>query len=164
MYRPMLAYLWVDGLRIKDLTLETIRQALIGADEVNLHMLGPLCRLPLRYDDPTAADDKNKDKASISDASDLSWELSRCTNNAAESLHRNCQSTSERRASRKGPSPRKRIKEETLIEEHSEEEENKESNQGKSSFSGDIDELPEKKRERGTLFELQELFTGTSPS
>lgn len=159
MHRPLLAYLWADGLKIKDLTLEAIRQALIGAEEVNLHLLIPLCRLPIRYDNPTAADDGNQDKAPISDASDLPWEFSRCTNSVAGSLHGNGPSTREPRTSRKSLPPRKRSKEETLPEEHIWDEANEETKPKESNVLRTSDGLREPKKERkGNLFDLQELF------
>ena len=84
MHRPLLAYLWTEGVKIKDLNREVIRQAFIGAEEVNLPMLTQLCRLPIRFDDSTAASDGNTDKASVCDASDLPWELA-----AAQTVLRN---------------------------------------------------------------------------
>jgi len=77
----MAAYIWEHGARVKDLNLEVIRQALLKADEVNLVMLAPYQRFPMHYDDPVAADDGNCNKASISNAYDLAWELGRSTNN-----------------------------------------------------------------------------------
>jgi len=51
----------------------------------------------------TAADDGNQDKAAISDASDLPWDLSRCVPNAVEAFYE--KATSPRKRSRKGYMP-----------------------------------------------------------
>jgi len=85
-----------------------IRQALISADDVNLRMLAPPRRITMRYEDLTAADDGNQDKAALSDASNLPWDLSRCVPNAVETSHENKLLNEERRPLRKAISPRKR--------------------------------------------------------
>ena len=46
MPQVLAAYIWPDGLQIKDLTLESIRQALTHADEVNLRMFARHVALP----------------------------------------------------------------------------------------------------------------------
>ena len=56
----------------------------------------------------TAADDGNQDKAAISDASDLAWDLSRCVPNTVETFHDNNFLNEERRPPGKAISPRKR--------------------------------------------------------
>jgi len=89
MPQPLVAYMWAEDLQVKDLNLEAIRQALLRADDVNLRILGPPHRIPVRYEDLTAADDGNQDKAAINDASDLPWDLSRCVPNAVEIFHEN---------------------------------------------------------------------------
>jgi len=53
-------------------------------------------------------DDGNQDKAAISDASDLPWDLSRCVPNAVEAFHENNLLNKERRPPRKAISPRQR--------------------------------------------------------
>jgi len=60
----MSAYIWEKDTRLKDLSLEVIRQALLKADEANLIALAPYQAFPTYYDDPVAADDGNCDKAS----------------------------------------------------------------------------------------------------
>jgi len=60
MHQPLAAYLWAEGLKIKDLTLEAIRQEILQADEINFRALAPHHRALGRYDDPTAADDGNQ--------------------------------------------------------------------------------------------------------
>jgi len=60
-------------------------------------MLAPPRRITMRYEDLTAADDGNQDKAAISDASDLPWDLSRCVTNAVENFHDNNFLNEERR-------------------------------------------------------------------
>jgi len=80
---------------------------LIRADDVNLRVLGPPHRITVRYEDLTAADDGNQDKAAISDASDLPWDLSRCGLNAVEAFHENNLLNEERRPARKAISPRR---------------------------------------------------------
>jgi len=108
MPQPLVAYIWPTNLQVKDLNLEAIRQALLRADDVNLRVLGPPHRITVRYEDLTAADDRNQDKAAISDASDLPWDLSRCVPNAVETSHENKLLNDERRSPRKAISPRKR--------------------------------------------------------
>jgi len=71
MPQTLAAYIWPEELQVKEINLETIRQALIRADEVNLRMSAPPRPITMRYEDLTAADDGNQDKASTSDASDL---------------------------------------------------------------------------------------------
>ena len=83
---------------------------MILAEDVNLQVLGPPHRITVRYEDLTAADDGNQDKAAISDASDLPWDLSRCMPNAVETSHENKLLNEERRPPRKAISPRKRSK------------------------------------------------------
>ena len=56
----------------------------------------------------TAADDGIQDKAAISDASDLPWDLSRCGPNAVEAFRENILLNEERRPPRKEISPRRR--------------------------------------------------------
>jgi len=46
---------------------------LISADDVNLRMLAQPRRITMRYEDLTAADDGNQDKAAISDVSLGIW-------------------------------------------------------------------------------------------
>jgi len=75
-------------------------------------MLAPPRRITMRYEDLTAADDGNQDKASISNASDLPLELSRGTSNLIESLEDNTSSTCEGPFRQKTASPRKRSKKE----------------------------------------------------
>ena len=106
MPQPLVAYIWPPNLQVKDLNLEAIRQALLRADDVNLRVLGPPHRITVRYEDLTAADDGNQDKAAISDASDLPWDLSRCVPNAVENFHDNNFLNEERRPPRKAISPR----------------------------------------------------------
>jgi len=77
MPQPLVAYIWPTDLKVKDLNLEAIRQALLRADKVNLRGLGPPHRITVHYEDLTAADDGNQDKTAISDARDLQWDLSR---------------------------------------------------------------------------------------
>ena len=81
---------------------------MIRADDVNLRVLGPPHRITARYEDLTAADDGSQDKAAISDASDLPWDLSRCVPNAVENFHDNNFLNEERRPPGKAISPRKR--------------------------------------------------------
>ena len=73
---------------------------MINADDVNLRMLAPPRRITMRYEDLTAADDGNQDKAAISDASDLPWDLSRCVTNTVETFYE--KTTSPRKRSRNG--------------------------------------------------------------
>ena len=108
MPQPLVAYMWPVELQVKDLKLEAIHQALRRADDVNLRVLGPPHRITVRYEDLTAADDGNQDKAAISDASDLPWDLSRCVPNAVEAFHEHNLLSEERRPPRKAISPRKR--------------------------------------------------------
>jgi len=108
MPQPLVAYMWPVDLQVKDLNLEAIRQALLRADDVNLRVLGSPHRITVRYEDLTAADDGNQDKAAISDASDIPWDLSRCVPNAVEAFHENNLLKGERRPPRKAISPRKR--------------------------------------------------------
>jgi len=68
----------------------------------------------------TAADDGNQDKAAISDASDLPWDLSRCGPNAVEAFHENNLLNEERRPPRKAISPRKRSRNGCMSEGNSE--------------------------------------------
>jgi len=89
MPQPLVAYIWPANLEVKDLNLEAIRQALLRADDVNLGILGPPHRITVPYEDLTAADDGNQDRAAISDASYLPWDLSRCVRNAVETSHEN---------------------------------------------------------------------------
>jgi len=100
MPQPLAAYMWPEALQVKDLNLEAIRQVLLRADDVNLRIVGPPHRITVRYEDLTAADDGNQDKAAISDASDLPWDLSRCLPNAFEAFHE--KTTSPRKLSRNG--------------------------------------------------------------
>ena len=65
MPQPLAAYMWPEALQVKDLNLEAIRQALLRADDVNLRIVGPPHRITVRYEDLTAADDGNQDKAAI---------------------------------------------------------------------------------------------------
>jgi len=110
----------------------------------------------MRYDDLTAADDGNQDKASVSDASDLPWELSRCATNPTEPLSGNRSSSNEKRASREKASPRKRTKTETPPEGSSEDEET-EREEGNADWTPE--ELLEVEQEKGEcLFDLQELL------
>jgi len=109
-------------LQVKDLNLEAIRQALLRADDVNLRIVAPPHRVTVRYEDLTAADDGNQDKAAISDASDLPWDLSRCATNAVESFHENKPSNSEGRSSREASSPCKKSKSERIQKEGSDDE------------------------------------------
>ena len=108
MPQPLAAYMWPEALQVKDLNLEAIRQALLRADDVNLRIATPPYRVTVRYEDLTAADDGNQDKAAISDASDLPWDLSRCIPNATEAFHENNLPNEEKRTPRKATSPRKR--------------------------------------------------------
>ena len=108
MPQPLVAYIWPANLQVKDLNLEAIRQALLRADDVNLRSLGPPHRITVCYEDLTAADDGNQDKAALSDASDLPWDLSRCVPDAVETSHENKLLNEERRPPRKAISPRKR--------------------------------------------------------
>jgi len=91
--------MWPEALQVKDLNLEAL-QALLRADDVNLRIVGPPYRTTVCYEDLTAADDGNQDKAAIGDASDLPWDLSRCMPNAVEAFHK--QTTSPRKRSRNG--------------------------------------------------------------
>jgi len=152
MPQQLAAYLWTEGLKIKDLTLEAIRQALIRADEVNLRMFAPHHRVPIRYDDPTTADDENQDKASASDASDLPWELSRCTINPTESLNGNKPSNNEGHISRKTTSPWKRSKKETSREEGSESEANEENECEEGNADWTSEELLELRQEKDSIW------------
>ena len=108
MPQPLIAYIWPANLRVKDLNLEAIRQALLRADDVNLRSLGPPHRITVCYEDLTAADDGNQDKATLSDASDLPWGLSRCVPNAVEISHENKPPNEEKRPLRKALLSRKR--------------------------------------------------------
>jgi len=81
---------------------------LIRANDVNLRSLGPPHRITVCYEDLTAADDGNQDKAALSDASDLPRDLSRCVPNAVETSPENKLLNEERRPPRKAISPRKR--------------------------------------------------------
>jgi len=157
MQRPLLAYLWTEGLKIKDLNLEVIRQALLGADEVNLPMLTPLCHLPVRFYDPTASHDGNNDKASLCDASDLPWELSRCANTAAEPCHDNSLAASGKRISRKGASPCKRSRDGTSPEAESGSKEHKETNSDWSSLPREVRDGTEEGH--GSLLFLEEMLS-----
>jgi len=56
MPQTLAAYIWPEGLQVKEINLETIRQALIRADDVNLRMLAPPRRITMRYEDLTAAE------------------------------------------------------------------------------------------------------------
>ena len=89
MPQPLVAYIRPANLEVKDLNMEAIRQALLRADDVNLGVLGPPHRITVRYEGLTAADDGNQDKATISDASDLPCDLSRCVPNAVKTSHEN---------------------------------------------------------------------------
>jgi len=100
MPQPLVAYMWPEALQVKDLNLEAIRQALLRADDVNLRIVGPPHCITVHYEDLTAADDRNQDKAAISDASDLPWDLSRCMSNAVEAFQE--KTTSPRKRSRNG--------------------------------------------------------------
>jgi len=106
--QPLAAYMWPEALQVKDLNLEAIRQALLRADDVNLRIVAPPYRVAARYEDLTAADDGNQDKAAISDASDLPWDLSRCVPNATEAFHENNLPIEEKRTPKKTTSLRKR--------------------------------------------------------
>jgi len=106
---------------VKDLNLEAIRQALLRADDVNLRSLGPPHRNTVCYEDLTAADDGNQDKAALSDGSDLPWDLSRCVPNAVETSHENKLLNEERRPPRKAISPRKRSRNGCILENDKEE-------------------------------------------
>ena len=106
--QPLVAYIWPADLQVKNLNLEAIRQALWRADDVNLRALGPPHRIIAHYEDLTAADDGNQDKAAISDANDLAWDLIRCVKIAVETSHENKLINEERRPPRKAISPRKR--------------------------------------------------------
>jgi len=108
MPQPLVAYIWPADLQMKDLNLEAIRQALLRADDVNLRALGPPHRIIVQYEDLTAAEYGNQDKAAISDASDLAWDLSRCVPNAIENSRENKFIHEEKRPPRKAISPRKR--------------------------------------------------------
>jgi len=107
MPQPLVAYTWPANLQVKDLNLEAIRQALLRVDDVNLRVLGPPHRT-VCHEDLTAADDGNQDKAALSDASDLPWDLSRCVPNAVEISHENKFLNEEKRPPRKALLPRKR--------------------------------------------------------
>jgi len=147
------------GLKIKDLTLEAIRQALLRANEVNFRALAPHRRAFVRYDDPTAADDGNQDKASISDASDLPWELSRGASNLIESLNDDKLSTSEGPFPRKTASPRKRSKKETSREESGENEADEQNEHEEAYVDWTPEEALSSKQEmRECLFDIQELL------
>jgi len=154
MPQTLAAYIWPEGLRVKEINLETIRQALLRAGDINLHMLAPPRRITMRYEDLTAADDGNQDKASISNASDLPWDLSRCATNAVESFHENKPANNERRISRKASSPCKRSKSERIPEEDSDDEGN-EREEGDAVWAT-AELLEQTKKER--LFNFQELF------
>jgi len=93
---------------VKDLNLEAIRQSLLRADDVNLRSLRLPHRVTVCYEDLTAADDGNQDKAALSDASDLPWDLSRCVPNTVEISHENKLLNEEKRPPRKALLPRKR--------------------------------------------------------
>ena len=108
MPQPLVAYVWPANLLVKDRNLEAIRQALLRADNVNLWVLGPPHRITVCYEDLTAADGGNQDKAAISDTSDLSWDLSCCAPNAVETFHENKLLNEDGRPPRKAISPRKR--------------------------------------------------------
>jgi len=108
MPQPLVAYMWPEALHVKNLNLEAIRQAVLRADDVNLRIVGPPHQISVRYEDLTAADDVNQDKAAISDASDLPWDLSRCVPNATEAFHENNLPNEEKRTPRKTTSPHKR--------------------------------------------------------
>jgi len=116
MPQPLVAYIWPATLQVKDLNLEAIRQALSRADDVNLRILGPPHRITVCYEDLTAADDGNQDKAAINDASDLPWDLSRCGPNAVEIFHENKLLNEDKRTSREAISPRKRSRNEYIPE------------------------------------------------
>jgi len=48
MPQTLAAYIWPKGLQVKEINLQTIRQALIRADDVNLRMLAPPRRITMR--------------------------------------------------------------------------------------------------------------------
>jgi len=116
----MLAYTWEKDTRVKDVNLEVIWQALLKADEANLIALALYQAFPMYYDDPVAADDGICDKASLSNAEDLPWELRRSKNNVhkpqdniemVQAAPR--KENPESRAPEKIESPSKRIRQET---------------------------------------------------
>ena len=103
--------------------------------------------------------DEPTNQASISDASDLPWELSRGTNNPIESLEDDTSSTSERPLSRKTASPRKRNKKETPRKES----DKNETDEEKKHEEVNADWIPEealssKQEMRECLFDVQELL------
>ena len=140
------AYIWPEGLRVKELNLEAIRQALLRADDINLRMLASPRHITMRYEDLSAADDGNQDKASISNASDLPWELSLCATNAVESFNKNKPSNNERRISRKVSSPCKRSKSEQIPEEGSDDEGNEREKGNAVWATGEFLELNKRKK------------------
>ena len=148
MPQMLAAYIWPEGLQVKELNLETTRQALLCANDINLRMLAPPRRITMRYEDLTAAGNGNQDKASISDASDLTWELSRFVTNSTEPLNENKPSNSERRTSRKIASPRKRNKSEKLQEEGSENEVDEENEREEGNVVWTTGELLESEQRR----------------
>jgi len=118
----------------------------------------------MRYEDLTAADDGNQDKASISDASDLPSDLSRCVPNAIETFHENKLQNDEKRASRKTTSPRKRSRNSCMSGENSEAEADKRSEKEERSMAWPAGELLEPdpiKSEQ--LFDLEELIRSLLP-
>jgi len=116
MPQPLAAYMWPEDLQVTDLSLEAIRQALLRADDVNLRIVAPPYRVAARYEDLTAADDGNQNKATVSDASDLPWDLSRCVPNATKASHENNLPNEEKRAPKKTTSLRKRSRNECVSE------------------------------------------------
>ena len=147
------------GSRSKEINLETIRQALIRADDVNLRMLAPPPRITMRYEDLTAADDGNQDKASISDASDLPWDLSRCTPNAVEASQENNRQNNERRTPGKTATSRKRHRNEPAPRENAEcstNRKNEREEKGAMGHDGEPLEMESDKNE--TLFNFEEFI------
>ena len=121
-------------------------------------MSAPPRRITIRYEDLTAVDDGNQDKASISDASDLPWESSRGANNPSESLEDDTSSTSEGPLPRKTASPRKRSKKETPRKESDKNEADEEKHEEVNADWIPEEALLSKQEMRECLFEIKELL------
>ena len=159
MPQPLVAYMWPEALQVKDLNLEAIRQALLRADDINLRIVAPPHRVAVRYEDLTAADDGNQDKAAISGASDLPWDLSRCVPNATEAFYENYLPDEEKRTPRKATSPRKRSRNGCVSEGSGEHEADRRNEREEEGITWPDEKLLEPgPRKSEPMFDLEELI------
>jgi len=138
----MSACIWKKDAKVKDLNLEVMRQALLKADQANLRTLAPYQAFPMYYDDPVPADDGNCDKASVSSAEDLPWELIRSVDGVTKQRDADNAQKLENRLPEKIESRSKRIRQETKQEKARESEAEEIQGTEKAEASNELDKQP----------------------